>query len=220
MSNAIDLDEIERRAQRAFYENGLIDIVVGSVMLVLAFIFVASRILSVFFSIFVVFGFEAITEAIKERYIYPRMGYAEYPEPVVAPNPAVIVIILTSVIGMFALFFILTWVMGVTGWILWFVWIAPLTFGCIISLGLFTIAEKLQLKRYYLFGIIPILVGILTPFIFIIPEAGYSSLLNTVGLEMVLVGILSIASGLWLFTRFLKKYPVTNIDLEPSGDSK
>ncbi|MHA2407929.1 MAG: hypothetical protein ACXACA_06130 [Candidatus Ranarchaeia archaeon] len=217
MSDSINLDEIERRAQRAFYEDGLFDIILGGYLMVLALVFVIHPSFIVFL-IFIMSGFKSLTELLKERYVYPRMGYAEYPETLGAPNSAVIGLILTSVVGMFALFFILVWFFGTTGWILWFMWISPLTFGCLISTGLLVVAGQMQLKRYYLFGVLPILVGILTPFIFIIPEPGYSSLLNTVGLEMTIVAILTEIAGLWLFARFLRRHPITKVDIDPTGD--
>ncbi|MHA2060330.1 MAG: hypothetical protein ACW976_06110 [Candidatus Ranarchaeia archaeon] len=219
MSDSINLDEIQRRAERAFYEDGLFDIITGGILLALAVIFVVHPSFIVFL-ILILGGVKNIGETLKERYVYPRMGYAQYPETLSAPNPALIGLILTGVIGMFASFFILVWYLGATGWNLWFVWIAPLTFGCLISIGLIATAGQLQLKRYYLFGLLPIIIGILTPFIFIIPEPGYTSLLNTVGLEMTVVGILTEIAGLWLFRRFLKRYPAANVDIEPTGDSQ
>ena len=216
MSKTIDIKEIERRAQRAFYEDGFIDILFGGYLILLALILNIAPTFTIFWA-FLVFTYEPLSKTLKERYVYPRMGYAQYPEIPGSSNKQAIGVIVAGVIGLFAILFILVWGWGVIGWNLWFGWIAPLTFGMLLAIGPFVTAGQLTLKRYYLFGVIPILIGIFVPFLFPVIDPSYSSLLSTVALEMIMIGIPAEISGIWLLIKFLKKYPIQPEDTQMKG---
>ncbi len=200
MSHNLDLKEIEGRVQRAAYQDGLLEIFLGSFLLLLGVVFTISPIL-VAFSVFLIFLINPLFERVKKRYIYPRIGYVKFgPEKEAAKGivaaAAVFVVILLGSMGVFVL------TMGKDrGWAFWFDYFFPAFTGFMTAFGPFWLGQTYNLKRGYVFAALFMLSGIA------IPVLGIATGYNAVSLEWLLVGLVILVSGVIMFTRFLRTYP-------------
>ena len=79
MTVKIDLKEIERRANYAAFQDGLIEIFMG-LFLVFFGGAMATKATIVPFIVFAIFFANPILKRIKERHIYPRVGYVKLPQ--------------------------------------------------------------------------------------------------------------------------------------------
>ena len=204
---SVNVDEIKRRAQRSFYEDGLFDVFLGAYLLAFAII------AQVDFNLVVFLGLPLPLLAvgnvqIKERYVYPRMGYAKYPDHFNSGGTLWIIGLLGVFIGVFGSFFVLIGGMAQTGWNIWFAWIAPLAFGGLMGSGPIIVAKKLQIKRYYVYSVVMILLSISVPIVFASPTPGYASLFSMLSIEYSIPGAIAILIGLTLFIQFIRKYPL------------
>jgi hypothetical protein len=82
MSIKLDLKEIERRANYAAYQDGLMEIFMGLFLVIFGGALMTNVKLGVPFIVLVIFFGWPLIERIKKRYIYPRSGYVKLP-----PNP-------------------------------------------------------------------------------------------------------------------------------------
>jgi len=181
------------------------EIFMGGFLLVVG-VLLAGRSKSVFLpmiSLLVIFLGNSLLERLKKRYIYPRIGYVKLrPEKEADPKgiavaPIVFVVILLGSMGVFNL------TMGrQRGWVFWFSYFLPASTGFMLAIGPFWLGDTYGVKRGYVFAALFLLSGIA------IPVLGIASGYEAVGLECLLVGGLSLISGVIMFTRFLCKYPV------------
>lgn len=201
MSHDLDLKEIERRVQRSAYQDGLLEIFLGSFLLLLGVLFTISPII-VAFSAFLAFLIKPLFERVKKRYIYPRIGYVKFgPEKEadskgIVAAAAVFAVILLGSMGVFIL------TMGKDlGRAFWFDYFLPAFTGFMTAFGPFWLGQTYNLKRGYVFAALFLLSGIA------IPVLGIATGYNAVSLEWLLVGLVILVSGVIMFTRFLRKYP-------------
>jgi len=199
MSHNLDLKEIERRVQRSVYQDGLLEIFLGSFLLLLGVLFTISPIL-VAFSGFLAFLIKPLFERVKKRYIYPRIGYVKFgtekeaAKGIVA-TAAVFVVILLGSMGVFVL------TMKDHGRAFWFDYFFPAFAGFMTAFGPFWLGQTYNFKRGYVFAALFLLSGIA------IPVLGIATGYNAVSLEWLLMGLVILVSGVIMFTRFLRKYP-------------
>jgi len=203
MSQNLDLKEIERRVEQSVFQDGLMEIMLGIFLLVVSASFATSAISIPFISMFTIFLGKPILERLKKRYIYPRIGYVKLrPEKEADPKGIVVagivyVVILLGSMGVFHL------TMGEErGWAFWFNYFLPASTGFMLAIGPFWLGETYGVKRGYVFAALFLLSGIA------IPVLGIASGYEAVGLECLLVGMVSLISGVIMFTRFLRKYPL------------
>ena len=202
MLQDMDLNEIERRVQRSAYQDGLLEIFLGSFLLLLGVVFTISPIL-VAFSALLIFLINPLFERIKNRHIYPRIGYVKFgPEKEadakgIAATAVVFVVILLGSLVVFVL------VMGnPLGRAFWLDYFFPAFTGFMTAFGPFWLGHTYGLKRGYVFAALLVLSGI------IIPVLGIAKGYNAVSLEWLLVGLVILISGLIMFSRFLRRYPL------------
>ena len=203
MSHDLNLKEIERRVRRSACQDGLLEIFLGSFLLLLGVFFTINPII-VAFSAFLVFLINPLFEQVKKRYIYPRIGYVKFePEKKVAKGivatAAVFVMILLGSMGVFVL------TMQDRGWAFWFDYFFPAFAGFMTAFGPFWLGQTYNLKRGYVFAALFLLSGIA------IPVLGIATGYNAVSLEWLLVGLVILVSGVIMFTRFLRKYPAEEL---------
>jgi hypothetical protein len=203
MSQNLDLKEIERRVEQSVFQDGLMEIMLGGFLLVVGVSFATRAILIPFISMFMIFLGKPILERLKKRYIYPRIGYVKLrPEKEADPKgiavaAIVFVVVLLGSMGVFPL------VMGKErGWAFWFTYFLPASAGFMLAIGPFWLGETYGVKRGYVFAALFLLSGIA------IPVLGIASGYEAVGLECLLVGVISLISGVIMFTRFLRRYPL------------
>jgi hypothetical protein len=162
-------------------------------------------------SLLVIFLGNPLLERAKKRYIYPRIGYVRLrPEKEADPKGIVVAAIVFVVIllgsGLFSL------AIGKDrGWAFWFKYFLPGSTGFMLAIGPFWLGETYGVRRGYVFAVLFLLSGI------VIPVLGIASGYEAVGFECLLVGVISLISGVIMFTRFLRKYPLPT-EAVPDGN--
>jgi hypothetical protein len=201
MSHNLDLKEIERRVHQSVFQDGLTEIMMGGFLLVVGALFATSMKLILLISLLVIFLGNPLLERAKKRYIYPRIGYVKLrPEKEADPKGIAVAAIVFVVILLGSGIFSLT--MGKDrGWAFWFKYFLPGSTGFMLAIGPFWLGETYGVRRGYVFAVLFLLSGI------VIPVLGIASGYEAIGLECLLVGVISLISGMIMFTRFLRKYP-------------
>ncbi|MFW9986197.1 MAG: hypothetical protein ACFFDJ_06520 [Candidatus Odinarchaeota archaeon] len=216
MLTSTELDELALKVQQVFYADGLADIFMGGILLLLAtLILLISH--SAFFVVFVIVIFnpifyKALIDKAKHRWVYPRAGYVK-PKPLQSPtrrdNLLGVALILTLLFGpilvLFASF-------SYPGLIIWMTWVAPVSLSLLISIGPFFVARKYHIYRYYLFAILPPLLGLIIPWLTLSLPSIYVTYFITFAIQLSIVGLIALLSGTILFLRFIHRYPTELTD--------
>jgi hypothetical protein len=202
MSQNLDLKEIERRVHQSVFQDGLMEIIMGGFLLVVSALFAISMKLILLPSLLVIFLGNPLFERLKKRYIYPRIGYVKLrPEKEADPKgialAAIVFVVILLGSGLFTL------AMGKDrDWAFWFKYFLPGSTGFMLAIGPFWLGETYGVRRGYVFAVLFLLSGI------VIPVLGIASGYEAIGFECLLVGVISLISGVIMFTRFLRKYPI------------
>jgi hypothetical protein len=201
----LDLKEIERRANYAAFQDGLMEVFMG------LFLFfyggsLATDTLSVgiVFIVLAVFFAKPLMERIKKRYIYPRAGFVRLPpDPNTTGKGIGIAAIMFIVILLGALAISMA-VMGQdTGLDFFLTYIVPPFTGFMLAIGPYWLGQTYGLLRGYLWAALFVLGGIAIPVFSI--ASGYVA----VGMLCTVVGLLTLVTGTIMFSRFIFKYPVS-----------
>lgn len=203
----IDLKELERKAFRDSMQDGLMEIMIGIILLGMAaasvsLVFVVGYILPLLFM-------GPITEAVRKRYTYPRLGYVKlHTDSARKTLPGIFLyqFIVFAVMAV-ALFIIFG---DVTNPQLWFKW-SPLWFAMMLVGAFLYSAGKSGSRSPYVYAF----VSVISAFVFCIvdfKDLKFPYLFGELGTGLVVYfifmgGVLAII-GLILFVHFLRKYPL------------
>ena len=212
MSSSTELDTIARKVQQVYYADGLADIFMGVIFLGLASVFtlLAEHITFLVFMIILlnplIYG--ALIERAKQRWVYPRAGYVK-PKSLQETSTTGALLVLVAIGCLLLLCAVVLFISsGYTGLFFWLIWLAPAGFGSMIAIGPFLIARKYHLVRYYLFAILPPLIGAIIPWLHLSFPTAYAAFFTTFAIQTAVVGLLALLSGTVLFLRFLHQHPV------------
>jgi len=208
MSAFIDIKEVERKATYAAFQDGLMEIFMGVFLFFFGGTLATNGTLAPFIVCAVVFANPAY-KRIKERYIIPRTGFVKLPQE---DNDE------AKGIGIAAVIFIvfLLGSMGLTMWILgkdpgldfWMTFILPPSTGFMMAIGPFWLGQTYGLVRGYILAGLFLLSGIAMPVFRI--ASGYEA----VGLMCTIIGLITLIVGGVMFSRFLRKYPASEVTVE------
>ena len=201
--NDIKLKDVEKRTYISYHQDGLIDIFIGTYILLFATAILANNTLdlSTWFVIPAIFPalIVPIWMGLKKRITVPRIGYVKF--KTTGANKLTIVFIGTLVAGLFA-FFIFAF--GSTqSWALELRNIITQNGMLFIGLGAFIISSlfgyTMGLNRLYGYGLLAltlftILQAITFPFEYI----------------LFAIGLIIIICGIVLLTRFVQKFPISS----------
>jgi len=203
MSQNLDLKEIERRVHQSVFQDGLMEIMMGGFLLVVGASLVMDMKWGVLLiSLLVIFLGNPLLERAKKRYVYPRIGYVKLrPEKEADPKGIVVAAIVFVVILLGSGLFTLA-IGKDRGWAFWFKYFLPGSTGFMLAIGPFWLGETYGVRRGYVLAVLFLLSGI------VIPVLGIASGYEAVGLECLVVGVISLISGVIMFTRFLRNNPV------------
>ncbi len=216
MSKSHELDAIALKVQQVYYEDGLADLFMGVIFLGLASVFtlLAHHITFLVFMIIamnpLIYGH--LIEVAKRRWVYPRAGYVKHKSFQEIGTQGVILIlalVVTILILPAAVLFIIS---SYSGLFLWLIWIAPFGFGLLISIGLFIIARKYHITRYYLFALLLPVIGAIIPWLNLSFPNAYAAFFTTFAIQTATTGLLALLSGTVLFLQFIHRYPVAPTD--------
>jgi len=195
MTTQIDLKEIEQKSFRFIGQDGLVEIMIG--IFLTAFGATFSSALTVFPMLIAIFLGPRLLEAIRNRYTYPRIGYAKLSQD----NPR------KTAKGMFGYTAVMLAVMIICFLLLGKVkdaaayrkW-SPTLMGVLLVGGFLYAHGKSGSIRYIVFAFLAVGFGLLFS---IINFESYNGLI----LNLFVMGGIFIVSGFTLFILFLRKYP-------------
>ncbi len=196
MSTQIDLLKIEKKAYKDSQQDGLMEVMMGLILMTFGGFFYSP--IFAFYILLIVFS-GRIVEAIRRRYTYPRIGFVKFHRE----NPkdaltGVFLFELAVIVIMFTLISLFGNVKDYSQWVNW----APLFFGMIL-VGPFAHAQSRSGSvRYTGYAILSVVLGVF--FSLIEFGSGCTGLI----LYLVLIGGFLVLSGLAIFIRFLRKYPL------------
>jgi len=203
MSIKIDLNEIERRANFAAYQDGLVEIFMGLFLIFFGGgMAISAQIIPFIAIIFTLFFANPILKGVKERYIYPRVGYVKLPQDTETDLKGIGIAAVIFIVFLLGSSGVMIWIMGIdSGMDFWMTYILPPSTGFMMAIGPFWLGQTYRLVRGYVFAALFLLSGIL------IPVFGIASGYQAVGLLCTTVGVITLTTGIILFARFIRKYP-------------
>ena len=205
MNEDADLKRLEQATFRVANQDGLTEIMMGLMIMVIAIILVNST-FTYFVALIIIFH-AAFMERVKEKYTYPRIGRVklrEEQENIYGPYWAVFaIILLIALISVVASARIENELLDlVAQW-------STLIMGIGLLQPFAFLVQRSGLKGYYGVGAVISVIGA----VFVILE--FDSSLVRMLLYLLVVGGLLFLAGLTSLVRFVRKYPV--LDLEDAG---
>jgi hypothetical protein len=203
MSTKIDFKEIERQTRRFFYQDGLIEIMMGIFLLLFAAMYESSVSFGV--SLIAIFLMIPAWREAKRRYVFPRIGYVNLDDEEEAQAEAKGIL---KFLGFFFAFMIVAvtvfvWVWGGDlGTDYFYTRFIPVVIGLVMAIGPITMGYKNGIVRWYIFATLFVLIGVGVVFL------GLETFYQILAIQMTACGVIPLATGLVMFLRFLKKYPV------------
>ncbi|MFX0173538.1 MAG: hypothetical protein ACFE9L_16730 [Candidatus Hodarchaeota archaeon] len=210
MNTKIDLKELEQKTFNEFMIDGTTEILVGLVLFFIPILFLRPFFV-VFIPFFIFFG-HPITEFIRERLVYPRIGRVEFKHEEDKEDFSIkgsLLEFLLFLIGAILITFVAMFI--VEGDILdldiWYKWF-PLLFGLIMFGPSLYLVEKTGNRYNYFFGLFCTLLGLIFSIISFPDER--------IGLILyfIVLGTLILFFGIIKYIRFTRKYPVITIKEE------
>ena len=196
MSTQIDLPKIEKKAYKDSQQDGLMEVMMGLILMTFGGFFYSP--IFAFYILLIVFS-GRIVESVRRRYTYHRIGFVKFHRE----NPkdaltGVLLFELAVIVIIFTLISIFGNVKDYSQWVNW----APLFFG-MIMVGPFAHAQSRSGSvRYTGYAILSVVLGVF--FSLIEFGSGCTGLI----LYLILIGGFLVLSGLVIFIRFLRKYPL------------
>ena len=205
MNEDSDLRELKQRTFRAANQDGLTEMMMGLMIIVIGGIMINS-IFVAFVALIIIFQAVAV-EQFREKYTYPRIGRVRFTEEQLTdygPYWGVFALLMfIALAAVIASVFIQNEIIEIVArW-------APL----IMSIGLLhqfaLLGQKSGLGGYYGVGTLITVIGA------VLVSLEFSSALDRMVLYLLVVGGIVFLSGLVILLRFIRKYPV--LDLEEMG---
>jgi hypothetical protein len=196
MSAAIDLLEIEKKAYRDSQQDGLMEVMMGLILMTFGGFFYSP--IFAFYILLIVFSGK-IVESIRRRYTHPRIGFVKFHEENLKDAlTGVFLFEFAVIVIIFTLISIFGDVKDYSQWVKW----SPLFFGMILVGPFAHAASRSGSIRYAGYAILSVVLGVF--FSLIEFGSGCAGLI----LYLVLIGAFLFLSGLVIFSQFLRKYPL------------
>lgn len=202
MNEEIDLVELEQATFRTANQDGLTEFWMGLMIMAMG-IMLANTVFVTYIALIIVFQV-AVTERIKEKYTYPRIGVVKLKDESELPSGVawiafaiiMIVAVSASVISTRADYEI---VHLIAAW-------APLVVGIVFLKPAVYLVERSGLKRYYGFGLATLILGVL---FFLLPFPHPAERMSAF---MFLSGGILALAGVTSMVHFIRKYPILEME--------
>jgi len=201
MPATIDLPEIEKEVYRDSQQDGLMEFMMGLILMTFGGFFYSP--IFAFYILLIVFSGK-IVESVRRRYTYPRIGVVKFREE--NPKDALTGVFLFELAVIVIIFTLLSISGDVQDYSLWVNW-APLFFGMILVGPFAHAASRSGSVRYYGYAILSVILGLL--FSLIEFGSGCTGLI----LYLVIIGGFLVLGGLVIFVCFLRKYPLPETEV-------
>ena len=196
MTQEINLKEIEKKAYRDSQQDGLMEVMMGLILITFGGFFYSP--IFAFYILLIIFS-KKIVGYIRRRYTYPRIGFVKFHEE--NPKDALTGVFLFEfavIVIIFTLISIFGDLKDYSQWVKW----SPLFFGMILVGPFAHAASRSGSIRYTGYAILSVVLGLF--FTLIEFGSGCAGLI----LYLVFIGAFLFLSGLVIFTLFLRKYPL------------
>ena len=200
MTQNFNLKEIEKKAYRDSQQDGLMEVMMGLILITFG-CFLYSPVFA-FYILLILFSGK-IVEFVRRRYTYPRIGFVKFHEE--NPKDALTGVFLFEfavIVIIFTLISIFGDVKDYSRWIKW----SPLFFGMILVGPFAHAASRSGSIRYTGYAMLSVVLGLF--FSIIEFGSGYIGLI----LYLVFIGAFLFLGGLVIFTLFLRKYPLPEVE--------
>jgi hypothetical protein len=201
----VDIDKIEKRTVRSFYEDGLFEIALGLALLILGGYFFAQAVvpedsalgsvlsvLFIFVIFFAIFFVNRLLRFLKRRITYPRTGFVAFKRKDPSPKRRVAAAVAGGLMGasLAALYGLSPSVRT----------LLPALNGLLFAVAVFLIANKIGLVRYFILAAASAVIG------FAVTAARIGDI-KGVGLYYGLFGVAALVSGLATLVVYLRRSP-------------
>jgi hypothetical protein len=196
MTQNINLKEIEKKAYRDSQQDGLMEVMMGLILMTFGGFFYSP--VFAFYILLIVFA-GRIVEFIRRRYTHPRIGFVKFhKDDLKDALTGVFFFEVTVIVIMFTLISLFGNVKDYSQWVDW----APLFFGMIL-VGPFAHAQSRSGNvRYTGYAILSVILGLFFSL------AEFASGSTGLILYLVLMGGFLFSSGIFIFAMFLRRYPL------------
>ncbi|NOQ40411.1 MAG: hypothetical protein GQ562_08845 [Anaerolineales bacterium] len=208
MSAQISMKDLEKSIFQKSFQDGLIDIQIGCVVLMFAIAPLLSSFLGDFWSSMVFLPFWALiylgVKEIRKKIIQPRVGVVEIGKFRKTRQKKLLFVILV--------FNLLALILGVLSFFNFADlpgWIHPVRFSAVILMGFSLAGYMLEFPHLYLYGILIALAPLFGEFLYFTYHVPHHGFPITFGITSALI----ILNGLGIFLRLLKAHP----DISPEG---
>ena len=202
MATKIDLKEIERKANYAAFQDGLMEIFLGLFLLIFGGALMTNIAIGVPFIVLTIFFANPLLELIKKRYIYPRAGYVKLPEDPNTTGKGIAIAVVVYVVLLLGAMGISMLVLGTeTGLDFFLTYIVPPASGFMFAIGPYWLGQTYGLLRGYVWAVLFLLGGFAMPLFNI--ASGYEA----VGMLCTMMGLLILPTGAIMFVRFIRIHP-------------
>jgi len=195
MKQEINLKEIEQKAYRGSNQDGLMEIMIGILLIGLGATFGSG--FYVFAILVPIFLFPRFMEGIRKRYTYPRIGYAKLPTDDPKKTAKGMFVYFVAVLAVFV--FCLLLFGDVKNPALHKKW-SPALMGVLLVGGFLYAHGKSGNIRYIVFAVLAVVSGLLFS---IMNFESYDGLI----INFFVMGGIFVVTGFTLFILFLYKYP-------------
>lgn len=209
IANNIDLKELERKAWRSTFNDGLFDIYIGIMFFGISVGYLLGELFTIvhnYLFLFLILGIAIIILAIgKRRITIPRMGFVKFGKTRKVRKIRILLVLLVNVIILLIIYLITEPSSG-------FLKLDPpfnsLILGLFMIVPLCAIAYFLQFRRLYFYGI---LMG-LTPFLTDVFEYFLSNVVAIILVFTIIDGFI-IITGFVFLVKFVKRYPLSKYEV-------
>ncbi len=202
MNETIDLVKLEQSTFRIANQDGLTELWMGLMIMAIVLVLTQTAFVG---TVAILIIFQAVfTEKIKEKYTYPRIGKVKLRDEAKMPSGygwilviAIMIPALTSVV--FSTRIENDIIFLIAGW-------APLLIGIGLIQPASYLVQKSGLSRYYWIGLVSVLLGL----VFVLSE--FPTPVYRMILYLALNGALFIIIGIASLLRFMRKYPLLELE--------
>ncbi len=196
MTQNLNLKEIEKKAYRDSQQDGLMEVMMGLILMTFGGFFYSP--IFAFYILLIIFSGK-IVEFIRRRYTHPRIGFVKFHEE--NPKDALTGVFLFEFAVIVIIFTLISIFGDVTDYSQWVKW-SPLFFGMILVGPFAHAASRSGSIRYTGYAILSVILGVF--FSLIEFGSGCTGLI----LYLVFIGAFLFLGGLVIFSLFLRKYPL------------
>lgn len=200
-TNQPNLRGIELEALRAYYQDGLMELLMGVLLLFAGGLFYVGSQLVIFVVLWI-FLMKPVWEWLKQRITYPRIGYVNFPvDPEAGKGilKALLIFFLVMAVILVGLSLLLGSERGLD---LWLQRVIPALVGVLLACGPIYAAQTYGLKHWYGLAALFVVSGLVVPFL------ADGSVYTKIAIQISIVGIVSLLIGLGLLVNFIRTHPV------------